>query len=241
MLILPLALVVGLLFGRTFGGTFRTVVELRFRHSSLVLGAITLQLVLGIRGFSGLPSNLRFLIVVSTYVAVGWWLLANARALSGGRRYGLGMIATGWALNLLAIVLNGGMPVSESALRRAGFAPSTSIGRGHLSKHVQVGAHTALRILGDVIPVPWLRSVISPGDIVMALGIALLVAAGMKVSAHEGLPVSPRESSRGGLRNTRIQFSAARSDRVEEQAPIEALPAPSDLVLAVRHPLTRPT
>jgi uncharacterized membrane protein len=80
------------------------------------------------------------------------------------------------------------MPVSESALESAGIAPSTSVTVGHLSKHVPVNHGTVLRALGDVIPLSWLRSVISIGDIVMAVGIGLLVAAAMRAAAPGDSP-----------------------------------------------------
>ncbi len=48
---------------------------------------------------------------------------------------------------------------------------------------------TALRALGDVIPLSWFRSVVSPGDIVMAVGIGVLVAAAMRADATNGGPV----------------------------------------------------
>ena len=172
------------------GGSWRALSEVRFRHPSFVLGAIAAQAALELPGIRSWPSSLRFAIVVVTYLVVGWWVFENARASSGGARFGLSLVEGGWALNLLAIVLNGGMPVSESALDRAGIAPSTSVIHGHLSKHVLVNEGTVLRVLGDVLPLSWFRSVISPGDIVMAVGIGLLVAAAMRTPLPDGSPVA---------------------------------------------------
>jgi hypothetical protein len=188
MLILPLAVAVGLLAGWVMGGSWRALSELRFQHPSLVLGAIAAQAALEVPGIRDWPSGLRFAIVVVTYLVVGWWVFENARASSGGERSGLGLVGVGWTLNLLAIIPNGGMPVSESALESAGIAPSTSVTVGHLSKHVPVNHGTVLRALGDVIPLSWLRSVISIGDIVMAVGIGLLVAAAMRAAAPGDSP-----------------------------------------------------
>ncbi len=190
MLILPLAVAVGLLAGWVTGGSWRALSELRFQHSTLVLGAIAAQAALEVPGIRGWPSDLRFAIVVVTYIVLGWWLFENARASSGGARFGLGLVEVGWTLNLLAIIPNKGMPVSESALERAGIAPSTSVVLGHLSKHVSLNHGTVLRALGDVIPLSWFRSVISIGDIVMAIGIGVLVAAAMRAPAPDGSPVA---------------------------------------------------
>jgi hypothetical protein len=193
MLILPLAVAVGLLAGWVTGGSWRALSELRFQHAALVLGAIAAQAALDVPGIRGWPSDLRFAIVIVTYVVVGWWVFENARASSGGARFGLGLVGVGWTLNLLAIIPNRGMPVSESALEQAGIAPSTSLSVGHLSKHVSVNNGTVLRALGDVIPLSWFRSVISIGDIVMAVGIGLLVAAAMKGPAAGDSPDAASE------------------------------------------------
>jgi len=180
MLILPLALATGLLVGRAAGGRFRALLNVHFRRSFLVVGSIAVQVALGLPGLGHLPSNLRFFIIVVTYLTVGWWLLENARSSSGGQRRALDFIAGGWVLNLLAIVLNRGMPVSGSALRSAGIAPHALVIYGHLAKHVPANQHTVLQILTDNIPVSWVRSVISPGDMVIAVGIAVLLVAMMK-------------------------------------------------------------
>jgi hypothetical protein len=190
MLILPFAVIVGLLAGWATGGRWRALSEVRFRHPSFVLVAIAAQAALELPGIRSWPSSLRFAIVVVTYLVVGWWIFQNVRATAGGARFGLGLVECGWALNLLAIVPNGGMPVSESALDRAGIAQSISVIHGHFSKHVPVNHGTVLRVLGDVIPLSWFRSVISPGDIVMAVGIGLLVAAAMRTPPPDDISVA---------------------------------------------------
>ena len=65
--------------------------------------------------------------------------------------------------------------------------PHAVVTHGNLWKHVEASSRTTLRPLGDVIPinVPLLRSVISAGDVLMLLGIALGVAVAM------GRPVVP--------------------------------------------------
>jgi hypothetical protein len=135
----------------------------------------------------------KFVIVVISYLVVGWWIFENSRAFSGAKRRGLVLVGIGWALNLLAIVPNRGMPVSPSALKRAGIAQSTSVGLGHMSKHVALHHGTVLGALGDVIPLSWFRSVVSAGDIVMAVGIACLVAAAMRARAPQDSAIPTSE------------------------------------------------
>jgi len=185
MLILPLAVLVGLLAGWAVNGSWRALADTRLWHPVFVLAAIAAQAALELPGLRDWPASLRFAIIVATYLVLGWWLLENARVSPGSARLGFGVVGVGWALNLLAVVPNGGMPVSESALERAGIAPATSVIHGHLAKHIPMNHGTILRALGDVIPLSWFRSVVSPGDIVMAVGIGILVAAAMRTSARD--------------------------------------------------------
>jgi hypothetical protein len=74
-------------------------------------------------------------------------------------------IATGSLLNLVVVVLNGGMPVSEDAAAVA--ATSTHVGDG---LHVTLSATTQVAALADVIPIGIFRSVYSVGDVVTGAG-----------------------------------------------------------------------
>jgi hypothetical protein len=190
MLILPLAVLVGLLAGWAMGGSLNALPDVRLRRAPLVVGAIATQLALELPGVRGWPSGLRFAIVLATYLVVGWWLFENARSSSGGTRLGFDVVGGGWTLNVLVIALNGGMPVSDAALDSAGIPPSTSVIHGHLAKHIPIDHGTVLRALGDVIPLSWFRSVVSPGDIVMAAGIGILVAAAMRRPVPGNSPVA---------------------------------------------------
>ena len=183
MLILPFALALGVLAGIATGGSLRALGQLRFRFPALVLGAIALQAAVGLPWLGHWPSGLRFALVVVSYLMVGGWLLDQARHSHRGVRSGYVLVTAGWVANLLAIVSNGGMPVSRAALIRAGLSPSTNVAVGHLSKHVAATSGTRLAWLGDTIPVAMFRSVISPGDIVMALGIVVMVAAATRTAA----------------------------------------------------------
>jgi hypothetical protein len=48
------------------------------------------------------------------------------------------------------------------------------VASGHLYKHTAMATHTALALLGDVVPLRFVRTVLSPGDLLMLLGIATL-------------------------------------------------------------------
>src|SRR5919109_747614 len=89
----------------------------------------------------------------------------------------------GVALNPLVIVANGVMPVSPGAARLAGIESTP----GALAlRHQEMTAETALPWLGDIIPMPGLREVLSVGDLLLAAGIAFLVYARTMAVAEIG-------------------------------------------------------
>jgi hypothetical protein len=102
---------------------------------------------------------------IVTYLLLGAFLCANLR-LPGVR-----VIATGAALNLLAIIVNAGvMPASATAERIAGEAQ----GVGY--HNATALAHPHLLWLGDLIPIPGpLPNVISIGDCIIFAGMLVLL------------------------------------------------------------------
>ena len=116
-----------------------------------------------------------------TYLVLGWWLFENA-ALIGRCRLGFGVVGGGWALNPLGS--------SRTETCRSPDLHSTAphsfvdyCDPWSLGQTVPMNHGTILRVLGDDIPLSWFRSVVSPGDIVMAVGIGVLVAAAMRADA----------------------------------------------------------
>ena len=89
---------------------------------------------------------------------------------------GVALLATGFIANALVVLLNGAMPVSPIALARAGI--DTSVTELALDpRHEPSTDTTHLGWLGDTIPValPGLGQAVSPGDILIAAGAALLL------------------------------------------------------------------
>jgi hypothetical protein len=86
---------------------------------------------------------------------------------------GVLVIGCGLLLNLLAVVLNSGMPVRGEALVSAGVVEqeelATTTFRG--ARHLETGADS-LAVLGDILPVPVAREVLSFGDLIILLGVA---------------------------------------------------------------------
>lgn len=86
---------------------------------------------------------------------------------------GILVIGCGLLLNLVALVLNNGMPVRGEALVKAGVVerqelPTISVTG---SRHLEAGTDR-LAVLGDVLPVPGVREVLSFGDLIVLVGAA---------------------------------------------------------------------
>ena len=174
MTLLVVVLVPGLLAGWAVGGRLSRLADVELRAPAAIFGAVALQLALGL-----VPAELRLPGLVASGVLVTAWLVANARDRTPALGLAVGLLAVGWALNLAVMVPNRGMPVSDTALSRIGAPAEVDVADGNLFKHVRADGDTVLPWLGDVVPVPPLRAVVSAGDVFMAAGVFLVLAAGM--------------------------------------------------------------
>jgi uncharacterized protein DUF5317 len=108
-------------------------------------------------------------------VLVGSYGLLVAFAWVNRRLPALWLVMAGLVLNILVIGVNGGMPVSASALETAGAGAEGLIGAG-TAKHHLMGPDDSLTPLGDVIGIPPpVGAVISIGDVLLYAGVATLV------------------------------------------------------------------
>ncbi|HEV8535809.1 MAG TPA: MFS transporter [Candidatus Limnocylindria bacterium] len=143
---------VGILAGIAFGGDWR-----RLSTFNLKLWPI-LVLALALRSIGTLvPTSPLILYLVSllgvAVVATWNWRIAGALLIAGGT-----------TLNLLVVLLNAGMPYDVAAVIEVGAQPP------HDGLHVPLGPEARLGFLSDVIPVALLKSVLSLGDFLVALG-----------------------------------------------------------------------
>jgi hypothetical protein len=164
-------LVAGLVAGFALGGRLESLATVRFRLGGLALVALGIQLALFSPLADALSDDVARLVYVVSTALVGVVVLANLRLT------GVPLIAVGAALNLLAIVANGGtMPASPEALAAVG------LGVGGNTNSVVV-ADPALGPLTDVFAMPdWLplANVFSIGDVLIGVGLAIAVAAAMR-------------------------------------------------------------
>lgn len=90
---------------------------------------------------------------------------------------GMGLVGLGIALNMTTIAVNAGMPVRAEAMVTAGVVAAEDVGAVDLGgKHHLEDADDRLMIISDVLPVAALDEVVSMGDVVMAIGLAVVLA-----------------------------------------------------------------
>jgi hypothetical protein len=168
------AIVVGLVVGRLTGGRVERLADIRFRWAALAFAGVAVQLVLFFPAVADAlagPRSLAIALYVGSTAAVLCAVIRNIRLT------GLPFVALGAALNLAAIVANGGlMPATPGAVAAAGLTLEGGFTAGSVTDD------PALPLLVDRFALPaWLplSNVFSIGDVLIGIGIAAAVAAGM--------------------------------------------------------------
>ena len=173
-------LLIGLIAGFAAGGRLDNLIAIRLRWPLVIFGALALRLgtEAALTRDVGIVESLRVPLLAAAYgiLAVGLW--AN-RA-----RPGMSLALVGIALNATAILVNGGfMPVWEPSLTAAGFGRADVLSPIHVILPATLDANffRSAGPLGDVIPVPlpWLRNVLSIGDVILGAGLAFFLFAGL--------------------------------------------------------------
>jgi hypothetical protein len=163
------ATVLAMLLVPLLGGHLSGLARIDLRGGRLVAGALGLQ-VLAISIVPTWPHAVLVALHALSYVLAAAFVWTN-RSVAG-----LPLLASGGALNALAIAVNGGqMPASEAAVRSAGLPVEVDhfVNSGVLQD-------PRLAFLGDVFASPsWLplRNVYSPGDLLLLAGAVWVVHA----------------------------------------------------------------
>ena len=166
------AIILALIVGALAGGAFPRLAELRLRWSLLLVAALGLRLLVEVSQETGIgtwiPAGLAYL---AAYALIFVWLWGNWRV------PGLQIASVGIGANILAVLINGGhMPIWSAAFFSAGFAEADILNDPFhfLLRTDTVGGFVASGgLFGDVIPIPipFIRDVVSIGDVLLALGI----------------------------------------------------------------------
>lgn len=166
LIVIGLAICIGFIAG----GSLRPFERLNVHWWGIALAGLALQAIPLPNGI-GRP--------VGSALLVGSYGLLVAFAWVNRRLPALWLVIGGLVLNILVIAVNGGMPVSASALETAG-ARAEDLLRADTAKHHLMGPGDTLRPLADVIGIPPpIGAVISIGDVLLYAGIAVLVVAVM--------------------------------------------------------------
>jgi hypothetical protein len=163
------------LLGFVLGGSVSSLSTLPLRARWLVLVAVGAQIAGGLLA-SGLDASTAYAVgLVGSALAALGFCLRNLHV------RGVPLVTLGLLLNATVVLANAAMPVSTAAAARAGTS-TASIAAGSDPRHVLAGDATALRSLGDIVPVPLplQPEVASPGDVLVAAGLAELLCLGMR-------------------------------------------------------------
>ena len=117
--------------------------------------------------------------------------MALAFAFRNIRLAGMAVVSVGIIANLVPIVLNGATPVRPEALVEAGMVDAADLDRVTLSGPYELSdADTSLASLGDTIPLPFAKQVVSFGDLIILVGIADVLANLLARRRHPAEPLS---------------------------------------------------
>lgn len=170
MKLLALALLLSIAVGYLLGGRLAGLGTLRLRWAPLAIVALVLQVIVPSGGWP-------LILLLTSFVVLAAFVIANRRIA------GFWLILAGVALNFAVIGLNGGMPVSASALEASGQASTVGelTNPDHAVKHHLASPADTAVFLGDVIAIPPpLGQAISLGDICTYGGVAVVVISGMR-------------------------------------------------------------
>lgn len=169
MSLVLVVLLCAVLVGRACGGSLDRLGALELRRRRLVVAA------LGVQALGAVVGGPLHAVGLAGSAALATAFLVVNRGVRG-----TGLVALGLGANALVVALNGAMPVSPDAAARAQVSLA-DVAAGLDSRHVVADGTTRLVLLGDVVPVllPLRPEVVSPGDVLVASGLAQLVVVGM--------------------------------------------------------------
>jgi Family of unknown function (DUF5317) len=157
------AIVLGLAAGLLTGGRIHNLGQVRFRWPWLVVVAVIVREAVLLTPLNAIDGA-QYLYVLSLAGIAAWTVL------HWNRLRGIWLVSAGSVLNVLVILANSGrMPVA------AELAGPALTGRGTIGQYTVMGPQTNLNALGDWIRLYPLREAYSPGDVLIAIGLAIVV------------------------------------------------------------------
>jgi hypothetical protein len=166
------ALGLGLAAGFAAGGSIDNLARLRFRWPWFVLAALVVREAAVLTPLNRLEGAQY--VYAAALVALVAWTLWHINRVAG-----IWLVAGGSSLNLVVIAANGGrMPVAPELA-------GALVQRGHLGQYTLMTSYTQLNWLADRIALPGplgrvVPEAYSPGDLIVAVGIAIVVVLAMR-------------------------------------------------------------
>jgi Family of unknown function (DUF5317) len=168
------ALGLGLLAGLVFRGRIDNLARLHFRWPWLIVAVLFVRAAAVVTPLSRVE-GVQYVYLAALTVLVAWtlWQIELVR--------GIWLVAVGSVLNLVVIAANGGrMPVAPELA-------GSLVHSGHLGQYTLIAGDTNLGWLADWVALPGIGRVVaeaySPGDVVVALGVGVVVALAMRSQA----------------------------------------------------------
>ncbi len=160
-------LIFSVVVGKARGGRIKALADVHTTAWWLLLVGFVLQVVANLLPVD--QASLATGLLLGSYVPILMMIWINRDA------PGMWIAGIGILMNFTVIAANRGMPVLAASVEISGGSPDAIPG----GKHVVLDASTHLPFLGDIIPLP--GSVISLGDVFLAIGLGVFVEEMMRV------------------------------------------------------------
>jgi hypothetical protein len=172
----------GLLMRLALGNPMQGLATVRLKGESILLIMLVGQLALPALHLRGAPARVAFLVWAATFPVMILVCWVNRH------EPGIPLVGSGLFLNMVVVYANGGMPVHPAAVAMAQHGAVVSIPAGDFV-HVAATGGILLPWLADILPATgpsWIRLVASPGDCLLAAGIAAYIACSAQGKALRG-------------------------------------------------------
>jgi Family of unknown function (DUF5317) len=163
MIVVLTVVLIGLVAGSVTGGSVRNFERVQVHWWGAAIAGLALQVAPFRRWFD---DEVVVAALVASYALLIAFVWVNRRLPAAP------FLLVGLALNALVIAANGGMPVSEAAIRATGSSSDVLPSMVDDGKHHLMSSSDVLTPLADVIGLPPpIATVLSAGDVVLYVGI----------------------------------------------------------------------
>ncbi len=172
MIVVLTVVLIGLVAGSVAGGSLRNFERLQVHWWGAAIAGLALQ-VIPLRRWFG--DDVALAALLASYVTLIAFVWVNRRLPAAP------LLLVGLVLNALVIGVNGGMPVSEAAIRATGSPTDVLPSVIDDGKHHLMSSSDVLTPLADVIGLPPpIATVLSIGDVALYVGIVAFMVIVMR-------------------------------------------------------------